>query len=144
MSHAVRGQSFESATAGLGVSDLVRQFALRIDPAEVVAARRRNYELLASLLPPEGRVLPDLPEGVCPQYLPYLMLDRPAAIRKLHARGINVLPHWARAHPAIPRGAFPEAEDLRARLLALPVYQGLSTKDIEYLGHVVCVIALTQ
>jgi hypothetical protein len=130
-------ERFQPAAADSGVSSLVRRLALRADPARVVQARRRNYRQLGSLLPRETQVLPELPEGVCPLFLPALVPDKPGAISRLREKGIALYPYWSLAHPAIPDGAFPEAGRLRAHLLALPVYQGLSPEDIEYLAEAV-------
>jgi hypothetical protein len=134
---ATHDESFDPATANLGASAVVRELALRPDPVSVVRARRRNYRLLAWLLRAGDRLLPDLPLGVCPLFFPVLVADRPQAIRRLKAKGIDLFPYWSTPHPAIPSGAFPEAEHLRAHLLPLPVYQGLLAEDIEYLAEAV-------
>jgi dTDP-4-amino-4,6-dideoxygalactose transaminase len=141
---ALFGEAFEPETAMVEASELVQRLTLRNDPATVVAERRHNYPLLASMLPREDQLFPDLPEGVCPLYLPFFVLDKPDALRRLRAKGLKLFPYWSIAHPAIPEGAFPEAERLRAHLLALPVYQGMTSRDVEYLADAVCVIALTQ
>jgi len=142
--HGVRevlfGEAFDPESALTGASELVRRMALRSDPAVVVAERRRNYELLSALLPRCWQLFPDLPEGVCPLYLPFLVPDKPAALRRLHANGLELFPYWSVAHPAIADGAFPEAERLRAHLLALPVYPGMSTRDVEYLANAVSAV----
>ena len=130
-------ERFLPADADSGVSVAVRRLALRADPTRVVQARRRNYRLLGSLLPREIQVLPELPEGVCPLFLPVIVLDKPAAISSLREKGIALYSYWSLRHPAVPDGAFPEADHLRAHLLALPVYQGLSPEDIEYLAEAV-------
>lgn len=130
-------ERFDPAAAHSGVSSLVRRLALRTNPARVVQARRRNYRLLGSLLPREIQVLPELPEGVCPIALPVLFPDKPAAIRRLWEKGIPLYAYWSLRHPAVPDGAFPEADHLRAHVLDLPVYQGLSSEDIEYLAEAV-------
>ena len=98
---AVHGESFDPADCpGLAASELVRQLALRADAVAVVAARRRNYRPLASLLPPEGELLPDLPEGVCPQDLPLPRLGQarrhppggtPEASQRLSSLGRGVI-----------------------------------------------------
>lgn len=137
-------QRFEPATADMGASSLVRRLARQADPAFVVQARRRNYGLFGSLLPREAQVLPDIPEGVCPLFFPFLVSDKPAAIHELAAKGVSLYPYWLLPHPAIPTGAFPEADHLRTHLLALPVYQGLSSEDVEYLADAVTAVASSQ
>jgi perosamine synthetase len=132
-----RDETFDRATARLGASAAVRELALRPSPALVVQARRRNYRLLSSLLPREDQLLADLRAGICPLFLPFFVADAPAAIRRLKTKGIELFPYWSTPHPAIPAGAFPEAEYLRAHLLALPVYQGLEAEDIEFLADAV-------
>jgi len=143
-SGATYDESFDPATADMGASTVVQELALRSNPAFVVQARRRNYRRLGSLLPRDGQLSPDLPVGVCPLFFPFFVADRAAAVRSLKAKGIELFPYWSTPHPAIPAGAFPEAEHLRAHLLALPVYQGLSREDVEYLAGAVSVVARAQ
>lgn len=131
------GETLEPTSARTEASGLVQRMALRQDPARVVRERRRNYVRLSALLPRRWQLFPDLPEGVCPLYLPILVPDKPEALRRLHARGLELFPYWSSAHPAIPPGAFPEAERLRAHLLALPVYQGMTARDVENLADAV-------
>ena len=106
--------------------------------------RRRNYELLASLLPREGQLLPELPEGVCPLYLPVPRGGQAGAIRALAREGDRGVPLLGGSPPVDSRGAFPEAEHLRQHVLALPVYQGLSSRDVEYLAKSVLAVTRAQ
>jgi len=137
MGEVLFGEAFEPETASTEASELVQRLTLRSDPAVVVSERRRNYSLLSALLPRRWQLFPDLPVGVCPLYLPILVPDKPEALHRLHAKGLELFPYWSAAHPAVPDGAFPEEERLRAHLLALPVYQGMSARDVEYLADAV-------
>jgi len=137
-------ESFDPATAHVGASAVVQELALRPNPALVVQARRSNYRRLGSLLPRDGQLSAELPAGVCPLFFPFFVPDRAMAIRRLKAKGIEIFPYWSTPHPAIAAGAFPEAEYQRGHLLALPVYQGLSREDVEYLAGAVSVIARAQ
>lgn len=138
---ADNSERFEPANAKFGASSLIQRLALQAEPAHVMQERRRNYLMLGSLLPRESQLLPNLRAGVCPLFFPFLVVDQQAAVRELRGQGIELFSYWSLPHPAIPTGAFPEADYLRVHLLALPVYQGLSPKDIEYVADALSALA---
>lgn len=126
---------FERALVGLGASKLVRRLSARADTEAIVKTRRRNFEALMDLLPKSRQVIHTLPEGVCPLFFPVLVADKPSAMRILAGKGIESIPFWSKAHPAIPAGAFPAVEYLRAHVLEVPIHQTLQPEDMTYLAQ---------
>lgn len=129
---------FDPALVDLGMSPLATAIARRVDPAEIVAARRRNYFLLLGRLreriPP---VLCELPAGASPLFYPLAVEDKGALLARLAARRIEAVDFWREAHPLCPPGAFPEAEALRRRVLELPVHQDLGPEDMSHVARAV-------
>lgn len=111
---------------------LTERLVRRAGAERIAAARRRNYLFLlgelADLCPEPYRRLPD---GVAPLYLPVLARDRPGAIARLLELGVRAIEVWPVPHPLLDRDRFAELEPARARLLALPVHQGLAPDRME-------------
>ncbi len=130
--------TFDPARVGLGMSGLSEYVARRLEYRAVVAARRRNYFLLLGrlrdLVPP---VFPELPAGVCPLFYPLLCEDKDAVKARLAARGIETVDFWRTGHRSCPPGEFPEVDQLRARVLELPVHQDLGPEDMAYVARAV-------
>jgi dTDP-4-amino-4,6-dideoxygalactose transaminase len=128
--------TFDPARKDLGMSPLSALLARRLDPAEIVAARRRNYFLLLGrlrdLAPP---VFGEVPAGACPLFYPLACEDKARVAAKLLARGIETVDFWREGHPLCPEGAFPEVAALRRRVLELPVHQDLAPEDMAYLAR---------
>lgn len=130
--------SFDPAWKDLGMSPLSALVARRLDPAEIVSARRRNYFLLLGRL--RDRVPPvsgEVPAGACPLFYPLLCEDKPAVAAKLLARGIETVDFWREGHALCSLDDFPEVASLRRRVLELPVHQDLSTEDMSYIARAV-------
>jgi hypothetical protein len=130
--------TFDLALVQLGMSPLATAVARRLDPAAVVAARRRNYFLLLGRL--RDRVPPvfgELPAGASPLFYPLVVDDKAAVAARLAARRIEVVDFWREGHPLCPPGEFPEAEALRRRVLELPVHQDLGPEDMAQVARAV-------
>jgi dTDP-4-amino-4,6-dideoxygalactose transaminase len=130
--------TFDPARKDLGMSPLSALVARRLDSAQIVAARRRNYFLLLGrlreLVPP---VFGELPAGACPLFYPLLCEDKGAVAAKLLARGVETVDFWREGHALCPTDAFPETAALRRRVLELPVHQDLAPEDMAYLARAV-------
>ncbi len=120
------------------LSGLSEHLLKAVDEEEVVRLRRRNYMLLASLLPDRPDLKPlyaDLPPDVCPLGLPVLCNDRERLYKSLLASGIWSAIWW----PGFPRnmdwGPFSAARFLKNHVLLLPVHQGLREKDMEQIAR---------
>ena len=129
---------FDPAYVDLGMSPLARLVARRLDAAEIVAARRRNYFLLLGRL--RDRVPPvfgELPAGACPLFYPLVCENKAAVAARLALRRIETVDFWREGHPLCRAGEFPEAEALRRRVLELPVHQDLAPEDMAHLARAV-------
>ena len=129
---------FDPALVDLGMSPLSAFVARRLDPAAIVAARRRNYFLLLGRL--RDRIPPvfgELPPGACPLFYPLVVEDKAAVAARLAARRVETVDFWRDPHPLCPRGEFPEAEALRRRVLELPVHQDLDPEDVANVARAV-------
>jgi dTDP-4-amino-4,6-dideoxygalactose transaminase len=130
--------TFDPARKDLGMSPLSALVARRLDAAEIVAARRRNYFLLLGrlreLAPP---VFGEVPAGACPLFYPLLCEDKAAVGARLLARGIETVDFWREGHALCPPEAFPETAALRRRVLELPVHQDLAPEDMAYVARAV-------
>ena len=130
--------TFDLAFVQLGMSPLATAVARRLDPAAVVAARRRNYFLLLGRL--RDRVPPvfgELPAGASPLFYPLAVDDKAVVAARLAARRVEVVDFWREGHPLCPSGEFPEAEALRRRVLELPVHQDLGPEDMAQVARAV-------
>ncbi len=118
----------------------------RTDPREVVRQRRENYSHLRQRLGDNARLTflwegQTLLGGMCPLGLPMLVDHRRRWCNALNAAGIGVTPWWEGYHRGLDWSEFPEARALKSRLLLLPVHQGLTTRDMEYVAEVVLSLA---
>jgi hypothetical protein len=130
--------TFDPAYVDLGMSPLAVAIAGRLDPAAIVAARRRNYFLLLGRL--RDRVPPvfgELPAGASPLFYPLATEDKAAVAARLAAGRVETIDFWREAHPLCPGGEFPEAEALRRRVLELPVHQDLGPEDMAHVARAV-------
>ena len=102
----------------------------------VVQQRRTNYTILYEAIKDSTLFKPlysEIPEGVCPLYLPVLVENRKAACDYLNHKGILAIQWWSGFHRAFDWADFPEARYLKEHLLALPIHQQLTAKDMEYM-----------
>jgi perosamine synthetase len=123
----------------VGASRLARGLLKRTDKAEVADRRCRNYRHLLRLIegvrgfaPLWGEKL--LEPRVCPLGLPGLVEDRDLWRGALNRAGVNVSPWWAGFHRGLDWSEFTEARTLKRQLILLPVHQGLTGADMEYIA----------
>jgi hypothetical protein len=128
--------TFDPTAVQLGMSGLSEWIARRVDPEQVVAARRRNYFLLLGRLrdraPP---VFPELPAGVCPLFYPLVCADKGAVRARLLTRGVEAIDFWRTGHPLCPPGLFPEVDRLRRTVLELPIHQDLGPEEVAHVAR---------
>jgi perosamine synthetase len=128
---------FDPALTDVGISRLTARAIGSFDIAAAISARRANYRQYQALLaglPGVTLLYPDLPDDTCPLNMPILVDNRDALSAALTAQGISATPWWAGFHQAIDFSAFPEACDLKNRILALPLHQGMGPAHV---AHVV-------
>jgi hypothetical protein len=110
----------------------------RVARPSVRELRRRNYSRLLDALgdyvaQPFGTLTP----GACPWFFPVRTRSPQESVSKLHRYGVSAIHYWASGHPAIEDSEFPEIADRRATTLAIPVHQGLSTKNVDHIADAV-------
>jgi dTDP-4-amino-4,6-dideoxygalactose transaminase len=119
-------QHFNRAHGLMGMSALTMRIGLAQDTERIVAARRRNYELLRGELgaaaPP---LLAHLPRGACPLFYPIAVTEKAEVLDRLRGRGIDAIDFWDSFHPSCDAAAFPEAALLRRSIVEIPCHQDL-------------------
>ena len=119
----------------LGVSSITRYLIRRLGRDFIVMRRRRNYSYLAKLLKDTVDIpFEELPEGVCPLFLPVLVEHKKATHDALIKKGVEAVNFWSRNHHDVPVGMFPEVTYLREHILELPIHQGLEEVHMEYVA----------
>lgn len=119
-------QHFERENADLGMSPLARRIALAQDFPAIIERRRRNFFfLLGQLREVAPPIFAQLPPGVCPLFYPLQVEDKGAVAARLARRGIETVDFWRQGHPACPAGEFPDAAELRRKVLEVPIHQDL-------------------
>lgn len=129
---AVGTEHFNPADAHLLMGRLSRAVIGAQDFDAIVAARRRNYTQMESLVrdlaPP---VFPVLPAGVCPLFYPFLTPRKFDLWAQLRSRGIQTVDFWRPGPLAPPPGMFPEVDELRHGVLELPCHQDMTPDATE-------------
>lgn len=130
---SARRRIFETTwTYGQGMSRLSLALIERLDPGAIAGRRRENYDRLAALVSERGvePVVPKLPAGACPLYLPVLVKDRREVLVRLQRAGVGTFVFGMFAHPAMDVAGFPEAAALRDDVLCLPIHHDLDARDL--------------
>lgn len=131
---SVANMEFDLTKVDWGMSALSKAILQTIDSAEVVSRRRENFNYVLGQLDCRERFVFDaLPPGVCPLFFPLLVEEKERICRTLMARGIETVDFWGIPHPSVPKGTFGEVEYIRARLLELPIHQGLHQGHLDYM-----------
>ena len=93
--------------------------------------RRENYKYLLTKL---GHLVPapfnELPDGASPFAFPIRIKDAKPFLERLKQEGVIGQLFWLNPHPTLPREKFPRSIALREDVLALPVHQDLSPKQL--------------
>lgn len=124
---------FPNDVLSWGIAPSVERALQNVEPAAIVAARRRNF---ARLLQAAERfehctpLLSILPEGVCPLYFPVVTADPNRLLERLEGGAVSAASWWGELHPAVPWERFPEARRLKNLVVALPIHQDLEELHI--------------
>jgi dTDP-4-amino-4,6-dideoxygalactose transaminase len=131
-------QRFEPAATRWTASVATRALLRRADGARIRERRRAHYLTLAAALGEGGQLRllrPKLAAGASPYLLP-LLAERPDAFQRfMLAHGVETVAVWRHSHRAVPALGFPGEGELRARLIGLPVHQGLRPRDVARIGE---------
>ncbi len=121
------------ANVNVGMSSLGRRIIRATDHAAVVTKRRENFLALRTKL--HGRVMmlrEDLVPGVCPLFFPILIRDKYKTAAALRERGIQAVEFW---NDPVKDDIGPAARYLRAHVLELPIHQGVTQKQLDYIAQ---------
>lgn len=140
------GMLIDADRCNLGMSRLSRAIMNRTDSAHLVRQRRVNYLHLLDMLnevPGIGIIHHELPEGVCPLYLPVMVHGsrREALRERLLREGIHTFVFGEKPHPDLSGQPAAQAERFTHDLLCLPVHQGLTVDDMTFIGETVRTIS---
>jgi len=129
----VAGGGFDAGDTHAGIAWLSRALLGRFDYNAIVQRRRRNFRRMADRLAGRVEMLrTDLPDGVCPLFLPILVSDKEAAARALKDRGVEAVEFWNQGDllGSLAEGA--DARHLRRHLLEIPIHQDLGDEAIDF------------
>jgi perosamine synthetase len=119
----------DPATACLGMSGAAQRIARHADAAQVIARRRRRYRQLAAAL--RGTAVlempfPELPDGICPLFLPLLVRERDSFRAFLAARGVETFVFGEIPHALLSADVCPIATKWSRQNVCLPTHQKLT------------------
>jgi dTDP-4-amino-4,6-dideoxygalactose transaminase len=126
---------FDLGHVDLAMSRLSERLLSRFDLDEIRRRRIANYRWLTGLLNDHVTpVFPELPDGVCPLFLPVIVGDKHAACEELHARGVAALEFW---NHSVESGSemSAAARYLRAHVLELPIHQDVNPAQLAFLAR---------
>lgn len=124
---------YDPKISSWSISPISRRIIANVDPLEVIAKRRANFQYLLEALRDISEVEPlfkRLPEGVCPAVFPILTERRFQLYTALTQQGISAVEWWSGYHPGICWDRFPEEAYLKAHIVALPLHHGLGPNDM--------------
>jgi dTDP-4-amino-4,6-dideoxygalactose transaminase len=131
-------QNFDVAEANLVMSSISHRIIATQDFDAVIAARRRNYLHLESLLRDLSRPLfPSLFQGVCPLFYPFVTERKHELWAWLQANGVQSVLFWLPGGLGPAPGEFPESDALRRTVLELPCHQDMTPEGIERMARLV-------
>lgn len=115
---------------------LCRQVIESCNWKQIAGARQRNYRLVSRLIRDTTairRVLPELPDEVCPWAFPILMKNRLSHETRLQALGVPLFTFGEVLHPLLQSAderTRSDAEYLSSHLLLLPVHAQLNEQEL--------------
>jgi perosamine synthetase len=125
--------SFPNDVLSWGIAPSVERALQSVEPATIVAARRRNFGQLlqaAERFADCTALIAELPDGVCPLYFPVVAADSERLVGRLGRGAVSAAEWWGAFHPAVPWERFPEARRLKEQVVALPVHQDLEDAHV--------------
>jgi len=133
----VGDSNFDTSISDWGISRLSEFVIERSDVKEIIRIRRQNFEYLSALLEKVSLdikpMYQQLPPGAVPLFFPILIHHREMIHQNLLSEGVESSMFWRDWHADIPAEQFPEVALLRETVLELPIHQGVSRQQIEYL-----------
>ncbi len=134
---AVMDSKFDTSKTDWGMSGISQFIINRSDVNNLVAKRRRNYQHYLKRIKETGLnirpMMDHLPEGAVPLFFLVLTDDRETLFRKMWEAGVETSRFWRVWQPDVPVHQFPEIDELRQKVLELPVHQSVTLKQIDYI-----------
>jgi dTDP-4-amino-4,6-dideoxygalactose transaminase len=125
---------FNKADVDLRMSAASQRLLQRLDFAEIRRRRVSNYQALGQSLNGSVQHLHSrLDTGVCPLFYPIVVDDKAATAQRLRERGVQALEFWNHGADDIA-GESADVQYLRSHVLALPVHQDLSPRQLHHLA----------
>jgi len=134
--HPLGDIGFDVSHVNIAMSSLSHHIIKRMDYAQIVRIRRRNFLLLRSRL--QGRVSllrEDLPEGMAPLFFPLLVADKRTAAESMWSEGIEAVQFWNDGIPGMVDDPLSHARFLRRHVLELPIHQEVTASQVEYIAE---------
>jgi dTDP-4-amino-4,6-dideoxygalactose transaminase len=125
---------WDIGNVNLAMSKISRSLLHGIDHARIRRIRRENFSRLQSKLAGRVKMLrEDLGPGVCPLFFPILVANKHEVAEALRARGIEAVEFWndLQNNPHVG----PDARYLRAHVLELPIHQGVTPAQVDYIAE---------
>ena len=123
------------ANVNIGMSPLGNRVIRRTDHQDVVRKRRENFLELRNRLHSKVMMLrEDLEKGVCPLFFPILVRNKHEIAVSLRERGIQAVEFW---NDATNEPIGPAARYLRKHVLELPIHQGVTSAQLNYIADTV-------
>jgi dTDP-4-amino-4,6-dideoxygalactose transaminase len=125
---------WDVANVNIAMSGLSDTIARGSNYERIRRRRRENFLRLQQNL--AGRVSllrNDMGPGVCPLFFPILVRDKHAAAEALRHRGIEAVEFWN--DPQRDRKIGADARYLRSHVLELPIHQGVSEQQVDYIAE---------
>jgi hypothetical protein len=118
----------------LGMSAMSERLLQRFDFNDIRRKRAGNYQALGESL--NGSVTHlhgELEDGLCPLFYPIVVDDKPATARALRADGVQALEFWNHGADSIASESA-DVQYLRSHVLALPIHQDLSMRQLHHMA----------
>lgn len=122
------------ANVNLAMSQISHSISRHSDHARIRRLRRENFLHLRNQLAGRVKMLrDDLAPGVCPLFFPILVARKHEVAESLRARGIEAVEFWndVQNNPHVG----PDARYLRAHVLELPIHQGVTPAQVDYIAR---------
>jgi len=126
---------FNPSHVNIGMASWSRRVLGCFDYEAIQRRRRENFLRLRERLPDHAVVRTDLPPGVCPLFLPFLVKDKSRASRALAQRGVMATELWNEGDPSAAGHEGPDAQFLRRHVLELPIHQDITSPHIDYMAR---------
>jgi perosamine synthetase len=125
---------WDVANVNVAMSPLGHRVIRSVDLAAVRRKRRDNFLTLREKLRGKVTLLrADLDPGMCPLFFPILVRDKHTVAEAFRKRGIQAVEFWNDPMKDVDIG--PAARYLRAHVLELPIHQGVTPRQIEYIAR---------